>query len=427
MPLTDHQVEKKAEILRLIREEKQTRVILQGAAGVGKTFLVSELVKDLKRDYGINPNYNNGLMYVTAPTNKALAVLQGKISTSVEFKTIHSALKMVRVTDNKTGERKFVQSYHKSKDDDFKDCKVCVIDEASMISGEILGFLGAYQFPIIFVGDRYQINPVGELNTPVFNTTYPVVELTEIIRQGPGNPIIELSRDIDMLYFKQPDIRDSKGYTYSDNKGQIIEDLAEVNGTDDMKYLTWTNVDVDQMNQSVRERRYGKPRRIEKEETIVFNTPMEANYTNKEVKVIDVDVVIDYIPIPKYTTRYDGSNTPLNATDFIKMKFYRINNSFNVLHEDSDGTYKDIKTTLKYNCSKLGWGWKGYFNFIENQFADIKYNHAISVHKSQGSTYKTTVINIGNINFNKSAEEKQRLLYTAITRASDLVILNNVK
>lgn len=427
MPLTDHQVEKKAEILRLIREEKQTRVILQGAAGVGKTFLVSELVKDLKRDYGINPNYNNGLMYVTAPTNKALAVLQGKISTSVEFKTIHSALKMVRVTDNKTGERKFVQSYHKSKDDDFKDCKVCVIDEASMISGEILGFLSAYQFPIIFVGDRYQINPVGELNTPVFNTTYPVVELTEIIRQGPGNPIIELSRDIDMLYFKQPDIRDSKGYTYSDNKGQIIEDLAEVNGTDDMKYLTWTNVDVDQMNQSVRERRYGKPRRIEKEETIVFNTPMEANYTNKEVKVVDVDVVIDYIPIPKYTTRYDGSNTPLNATDLIKMKFYRINNSFNVLHEDSDGAYKDIKTTLLYNCKKLGWGWKGYFNFIENQFADIKYNHAISVHKSQGSTYKTTVINIGNINFNKSAEEKQRLLYTAITRASDLVILNNVK
>lgn len=45
----------------------------------------------------------------------------------------------------------------------------------------------------------------------------------------------------------------------------------------------------------------------------------------------------------------------------------------------------------------------------------------------QGSTYKTTVVNIGNINFNSNLEEKQRLLYTAVTRASDLVILNNVK
>lgn len=45
----------------------------------------------------------------------------------------------------------------------------------------------------------------------------------------------------------------------------------------------------------------------------------------------------------------------------------------------------------------------------------------------QGSTYKETIINIGNIQFNKNAAEKQRLLYTAITRASNLVILNNVK
>lgn len=427
MALTPHQEDIKYKILSLIKNEGQKRIILQGAAGVGKTYLVSELVKDIKRDYGINSGYNNGLMYVTAPTNKALAVLQGKISTSVEFKTIHAALKMKRVTDNKTGRQYFIKAWTNKKDRDFDECKVCIIDEASMISNEILGYLNPYNFPIIFVGDRYQINPVGELDTPVFNTTYPVVELTEIIRQGAGNPIIELSRDIDMIYFKSPDIREGKGYTYSDNRGQIIEDLAEVNGTDEMKYLSWTNVDVDTMNQLVREKRYGKPARIEKEETIVFNTPLEGNYTNKEVKVLDLSIVLDYIPVAKYTTRYDDGNVPINGTDYVKMKFYRINDSFNVLHEDSDGIYKHVKETLKYNCSKLGWGWKGYYHFIEQQFADIKYNHAISVHKSQGSTYKTTVLNVGNINFNKNAEERQRLLYTGITRASDLVILNNVR
>lgn len=44
----------------------------------------------------------------------------------------------------------------------------------------------------------------------------------------------------------------------------------------------------------------------------------------------------------------------------------------------------------------------------------------------QGSTYKEAIINVGNLNLNKNAEEKQRLFYTAVTRASDLLVLSNV-
>ena len=64
-------------------------------------------------------------------------------------------------------------------------------------------------------------------------------------------------------------------------------------------------------------------------------------------------------------------------------------------------------------------------NFI-SLFATFKYNHALTVHKSQGSTYKQAIINIKNIEMNPNKKEKKRLLYTAITRASDLVILYNV-
>lgn len=45
----------------------------------------------------------------------------------------------------------------------------------------------------------------------------------------------------------------------------------------------------------------------------------------------------------------------------------------------------------------------------------------------QGSSYKEAIVNIGNLNLNKNLKEKQRLLYTAVTRASDLLILSNVK
>ena len=46
--------------------------------------------------------------------------------------------------------------------------------------------------------------------------------------------------------------------------------------------------------------------------------------------------------------------------------------------------------------------------------------------RMQGSTYKQAIINIKNIEMNPNKKEKKRLLYTAVTRASDLVILYNV-
>ena len=57
---------------------------------------------------------------------------------------------------------------------------------------------------------------------------------------------------------------------------------------------------------------------------------------------------------------------------------------------------------------------------------DLDYGFSLTSHKSQGSTYKQAIINIKNIEMNPNKKEKKRLLYTAITRASDLVILYNV-
>lgn len=431
--LTTHQQEAFDKILELIKTGNK-RIRLVGSAGTGKTYLVSELVKFVQRDRTINPNYNNGMVYVTAPTNKALSILQGKIDTRVEFKTIHSALKMRRYTNPKSGQKMFVRGTGKN---DFNFAKICFIDECSMLNSDFIGgndnlkkecikpYLEDYGFPIIFIGDDKQLNPVGEEFSPVFHQDYPEVKLTEIIRQGAGNPIIDLSRDIDKIYFKKPKIVDGKGYLYSQNIESIIDDLAEVNGTDDLKYLAYTNLVVDSINQSVRERRYGKPNKIEKLETIVFNSPYGNNFTNKEVKVEDLVVVTDNIGVPRESTKFNHEG-PINAIDYIKMKYYRINDSINIVHEHSESVYKVVLTTLNENCKRYGWDYRCK-DFFTDQFADIKYNHAITIHKSQGSTYKETILNIGDINLNRNAEEKQRLLYTGITRASDLIILNNVK
>lgn len=43
----------------------------------------------------------------------------------------------------------------------------------------------------------------------------------------------------------------------------------------------------------------------------------------------------------------------------------------------------------------------------------------------QGSTYEKVIVNVRDVNKNRNQVEKQRLLYTAVTRASELLILYN--
>ena len=78
--------------------------------------------------------------------------------------------------------------------------------------------------------------------------------------------------------------------------------------------------------------------------------------------------------------------------------------------------------TLKNRAAARTISWLDFYGFSEN-FADLKYNHAITVHKSQGSTYKQAIVNVKNLSLNRSKTEKERLLYTAVTRASKLLIL----
>ena len=439
--LTVHQETVLGQILQLLRDG-ETRIVLKGSAGTGKTFLSSRLSELLLGLTDLIRTYNNGAVYATAPTNKALAVLQGKIQVPrITFKTIHSACSLYQHIDAKTGAATFIRARKgKLKGDSFEFSRAAIIDESSMLNSDFLGkvkmvdgyeeyvrgYLEDFRFPIIFIGDAKQLNPVGEEVSPVWTKGFKEVELTEIIRQGAGNPIIDLSRDLDLIPFKRPALVDGKGYMYSEDRRKFVEDLAAVNGTDELKYLAYTNKDVDAMNQVVRERRYGKPRRIEKEETIVFNTPLGSFYTNQEVRVDEMEIVTSDIYIPTEKTKYDENNDPYGDMDKIRIKYYVVNNSFKVVHELSDTLYTSIYKTLKANNRELGWDGRGY-HYFANQFADIKYNHGLTIHKSQGSTYKTAIVNIGNIMWNRNAVERQRMLYTAITRASDLVILNNVR
>lgn len=425
--LTAHQQEKFEEVIDLVEKQKQPRVIIQGSAGVGKTYLAQKLIEYFltTRKFYQKSRWVREAVYITAPTNKALSILQSKVpeSPNIEFKTIHSALKLRRDINPKTGKVRFIPS-HSEKGRPFDGCVLSVSDECSMLNSELADYLDDYNFPLLFLGDQKQLNPVGELSSPIFTRGYPVVELTEIVRQAEGNPIIELSRNLDLIKTRTDNLIDGKGYLFENDKNKLVEYLAEVNGTDELKYLAYTNPEVNAMNERVRRRLYGdNPAKIELGETLVFDAPKGDIYTNKEVKVESLKIITEPVLIPTAYSKYSDSYP--DATDKIKMKVYRINDEFNIVHEHSQYMYNTILAALVHNCSKYSWNWKGKF-FFEEQFAQTKYNHAITVHKSQGSTYKEAILNVGNIKLNRNPTETEKMLYTGGTRASDILILHNV-
>ncbi len=101
-------------------------------------------------------------------------------------------------------------------------------------------------------------------------------------------------------------------------------------------------------------------------------------------------------------------------------------NNLIILHESSEKAFTDALKQVNALCRGNMVDWRLFYQLKESVL-DYKYNHACSIHKSQGSTYNKVIINVGNINMNKNVAEKKRLFYTAITRASELVILYNVR
>lgn len=455
--------------------ETQDRLLIKGSAGVGKTFMVNSLIKSLITKL----NNNTSKIYCSAPTNKAVKVLKEKIDSheKIELLTTHSALKLKRIIDYKTGEISFKPSYDKNPP--LRNVGVFIIDESSMLNTSLLMDVETHatknNCKVIFIGDNQQLNPVGEEHSPVFlgkpiltnpeeNSEneflmeyekdlfvrfepYPQVELREIVRQKEGNPIIDLSRNLDQISKKEPNKNAVGGYIYSNDLNKVVETLSYVNGSDELKYLAYTNAEVDKINNLVRQNIYGVPNKIEKEEILIFNSPYKDVYfTNEEIKIENIEIK------EKKFTFMTSNNSGVKEPDYeeISLKYYSINNyktqipafksldswevsEYNsedvenviVIHEDSEKDFSRVCQLLKRNAKAGMITWAEYYRFSE-QFADLKYNHALTIHKSQGSSYKQAIVNIGNININRNSTEKQKLLYTAVTRASDLLILYNI-
>ena len=63
--------------------------------------------------------------------------------------------------------------------------------------------------------------------------------------------------------------------------------------------------------------------------------------------------------------------------------------------------------------------WQSYFD-LSRMFDDVAYAYSLTVHKSQGSTIDYVFLDVGDM---RSCSDRQKLQYTALTRAKTQVLI----
>lgn len=197
---------------------KDQFITLGGYAGTGKTTLIG-LLRQLAR----KKNAKSKWAFVSF-TGKASRVLGNSLlEQRAKFKgdyigTIHSLI-YSPIEDARTQE---IVGWEKK--DNLK-ADIIVVDEASMVTGEIWNDLLSFKVPIIAVGDHGQLPPVG---TKFNLMEKPILKLEEIHRQAKDNPIIQLSVEVrknGQVPFEEFSKKVKKLSRADHETGELVEDL----------------------------------------------------------------------------------------------------------------------------------------------------------------------------------------------------------
>lgn len=396
--------------LFLMNDEKE--MIISGFAGSGKSFLVKYLAdmgeKQQKLVKILDPNIPRRKLFFTATTNKAAAVLKDMIHRPVC--TIHSLLGLKVVNNYKTGKQQLSQ---KTKVADLRH-SIVFIDESSMINEELLMMIrkAVSRFidcKVVFIGDEYQLPPVMEDICPVFKSKNNVFFLKEIQRQVADSPIIQLSAQyravLDDHTKNWPEIpHDGQNIIHHTNKvpffAEIKKCYLQTHAADDYKVIAWSNNRVRLYNEWIRKLQ-GATLPFHVGETMISNKPL-----------IDGD---DAVLAPTDSMQFIKGVTD-DTVDGIRGYQIELYGHIKTFFQPASWVEAN-KLSKQYAKDKL---WPNYFEITQN-WIDLRPIHASTVHKAQGSTYNTVFIDLNNIGANTRWREVARLVYVAITRASNTV------
>ena len=411
-----------------------------GAAGVGKSWLTSQLVK-LVVDLRLR-------CFLSTPTHKAVRVLQEMINDAglgnsyrVDSGTIHSFLNL-KVENNFEDETNLNPEKPKLikntriPPEGLKTCDILFLDEASMVDYLLYDMVKSeiddrYRI-VIFIGDYFQLPPVGGNLSPIFfeGEHNKVFNLVETVRQKADSYIINRAGWLKHFISTQQFPNNILELFETHGEVEVFDSTIEgehqryidtyFNDKDHTKIIgTYTNKLVDDYNHSVRNIELNYPaENIVEGERLVCQSPYEGPDGN-----------ILFTSNQEFTV----SSVSIKEGGRLVYKYYRITSEdgdkANILHDDSVEQYNmDLESCLQLakamqnspDRKARSRAWTKYFDLL-TKFMNAKSAYASTIHKLQGSTYENTYLDLRTVPqfYNRNPDLMCRLLYVGITRPSN--------
>lgn len=453
--LNEDQLRTLNEIYRFINTPGRRQMVLYGAAGTGKTSLINVLLDELESESSNVPYDEIPRCVCTAPTNKAVEVIADATGRDYD-RTIYSLLGLV-LLDFSDGTPKL----KKEHDSQLPNYELVIIDEASMVSNALLNEIQKQlriytAIKVIYVGDRCQIPPVDDANkgymeSVIFQLPWQV-ELTKVMRTAEQNPILgvvtsmraDMTTTTDLFEHKTQVSDDGTGIFFYERANSFMNKMIPYFTSDNFKEdsnyamaIAYTNKAVDAINEKVRAALYPNSTRMyeQGEEVRVVKTYGTEVHVGKGtifsvIYNVEEHLLINSIEemddpkygIPSYKVsvvnkvRRTKRKTP--ATAYIIRpdgleKFYE-------LREKEATRAKERLTMKSHNGQKLYTpkeAWQDY-TVLNHYFLWVAYIYALTAHKSQGSTIQNVFVVERNINRIQEPELRNKLKYTAFTRAA---------
>lgn len=396
---------------------------LSGPAGTGKSFLIGQFLRE-----------TDAPVHLTAATHKAARVVADL--SGGEAVTVHSLFGLRPVNDYDSGET-YLERRQEPK---AESGSLVIVDEASMIARELLRRLAQdakeLDLKLLFVGDPCQLPPVADgSGTPIVFDVIPTLKLTTVHRQAEGNPIIALA-----TAFRQ--VLDGGAYPVIRPHGEAIRrvDRTGFGGLIRERFTTaeyerdpnycrlvaWTNARVKQLNAYVRGLLLGPEARryaylpgetLVANETITANDKvLLANETTVRVNKADPGPYDPTVGLAGYwleVTTAEGEDHRLFVPDDLDAARRHLA----ILRRQAQ-TLKGLAGEDSDRQARAAW--RAYFEAKE-AFADLRPPHAVTVHKSQGSTYRHVLVQTEDIGqaVHYPGHLLARLVYVALTRAAE--------
>ena len=464
---TNDQSKSYSELINFINSEynpNDYKRALIGPAGTGKTYLVKALIK--------NCNLSYSQIGLAAPTHKACRVLAESIGISnVKINTLQSDLGLRLNFDVDKFDIANPPFDPKGRIK-IGDYSIYIVDESSMINRGLATFLErtckSNKCKIIYIGDASQLAPVGEKYSSALKGIK-TCALNEIVRQEEDNPIrylLDLLRyDIEhkTFTFLEYISRNRERFDSDNTKGYCVCTPAEfetivynnfndeqlTRNVDFAKVIAYTNMCVSSWNKFIRNAIITDAEKsvITKNDLIISYVTIVNQFNDAVIKNSEEYIIKDIVNYthPQYELKgflikfqaiHGGQvTTPLFVLDHKDIyTIQRYVNISNTMVEEA----KNASTKLRAQK------WRDYYAFKEGCLLltnvidrdsrtlfsrDLDYGFSLTSHKSQGSTFDTSLVDVNDIVYDKyghpytDAEEINRRLYVACSRCKSKLYL----